>query len=207
MDKSVISNKRALARPGQAWPGKPIVPVESTVVTHLRKIIVKLSIFISLQGVTPKHCHFQSKIDRNFTLSSLMHGVADGWASTLYVTSIPARTCPMVGSAGHILLGWGQEGQEYIRFQSIISYFRSNSAGSQGSCASCALLPTHPTHITSRPGHHPCMLWKYSYESGSLGALLHPSEMPFQAIGLRSQRCNQAAICTACAPRLMHCYA
>jgi hypothetical protein len=180
------------------------VPVEKAVITHPKKLIVKLSIFILLHRVMLEQDHFLSKIDRNVTLLVLMHGVAVGWASTHYGTGTPARACRMVVLAGSTWMGYGHEWQEYFHFQSILFHFRSDSAGSQDSCATCALSPTHPTHIMSRPGHHLCTLWNYSYEPRSFGTPPHPSKTAFQVSYLRSQRRNQAVICTVYAPRLIH---
>lgn len=133
---------------------------ESEALGYLCEVVLEWSISVFLEVAMLEPSHFPSKIDRNSTFHRLMRRITTGWAPTRYVTSTPARACPMVGSAGCAQLGWGQEGQEYIHSQSINFHFCSNNARSLDSCAPCALSPTHPIHMILRPGHHPCMLWK-----------------------------------------------
>jgi hypothetical protein len=152
------------------------------------------------------HHHFRLRIDRIFTFRVFTRGVAAGWASSLYGTSAPARACRMVGSAGCTWLDYGHEGQEYFQSQPIMFHFRGNSAGSLDACASHALASTHPIHIMSRPGHHPCMWWKYSYGPRSSFTLAPLFKITFQVTYLLNQQRNQAAIATAYAPGLMDCY-
>ena len=114
---------------------------------HLHVEYLLLSFCILVEMYRVKHDHFCSQIDRNFTFQLLMYGVAAGWPFIAHGTSIPARACPMVGSAGSTWLGCSHDRAAYFRFQSIIFHFRSNIGGSLDRCASRALPPTHLTYI------------------------------------------------------------
>lgn len=97
----------------------------------------------------PSLIKFQSKIDRNFIFHPLVQGVADGWASTAYGTNTPDGACWMVGSAGSIGLGCGQEGQGYFHFQPRIFHVTPNCRMSSLMVVLQTSLPTVFTPIIS----------------------------------------------------------
>ena len=126
MKNWVNSFRWALARLGQAWPGKPIVSVESRATTSIGKVIVQISIYICLMIVVLEISHFGPKADRNFIFPILIHGDAVGWTCTLYGTSTLALACPLVWSFGSTWLGIRQEAEKYFDFWSTICPFSTN---------------------------------------------------------------------------------
>jgi hypothetical protein len=101
-----------------------------------------------------KHGQFRSKIDRNFIFHPLVQGVAAGWASTAYGTNTPDGACWMVGSAGSIGVGCGQEGQGYFHFQPRIFHITPNCRMSSLMVVLQTSLPTVFTPIISSSSVH-----------------------------------------------------